>query len=134
MDENDKKISDPIHKLEINCFFEYIIYIFARMYNVDSISLYFLITLLYKSYFDNDYYFTIRPLIRDIIIFIITLSTKFFFGRKRTELKKDYLIVETENFAILILFFLEILLNFFYAFCYVWKVYYFCRYVFETVI
>ena len=62
---------------------------FERMYNVDSISLYFIITLLYKNHFVNDYYFIIRPLIYDIIIFIITLSTKFFFGRKRTELKTN---------------------------------------------
>jgi hypothetical protein len=109
------------------------------MYNVDSISLYFIITLLYKNHFVNDYYFIIRPLIYDIIIFIITLSTKFFFGRKRTELKTNVKrlfdcrnsenncsmlsgdSMQAENFAILFYFFWKFYWFFFCAFCYVWK-------------
>ena len=108
------------------------------MYNVDSISLYFIITLLYKNSFVNDYYFIISPLIYDIIIFIITLSTKFFFGRKRTELKTNVKRLfgcrnsenncsmlsgdskQAENFVILILFFFGNFIGFFFV---PWKVY-----------
>ncbi len=112
------------------------------MYNVDSISLYFIITLLYKNHFVNDYYFIISPLIYDIIIFIITLSTKFFFGRKRTELKTNVKrlfdcrnsenncsmlsgdSMQAANFDILILFYFGNFIGFFFcAFYYVWKVY-----------
>ena len=110
------------------------------MYNVDSISLYFIIPLLYKNYFVNDYYFIIRRLIYDIILFIITLSSKFFFGRKRTELKTNVKrlfgfrnsenncsvlsgdSMQAANFSILFLFYFGNFIGFFFcAFCYVWK-------------
>ena len=153
LDEYDKKMSNPIHNLELNCFFECIIYFFARMYNVDTISFYFIITLLYKSYFDNDYYFILRPLTHVIIILIITLSTKFFFGRKRPELKTNVKrlfncrnsenncsmpsgdSMQAANFAILILFYFGNFIGFFFVpFVMFARVYYFCHYIFDTVI
>ena len=123
------------------------------MYNVDSISLYFIITLLYKNSFVNDYYFIISPLIYDIIIFIITLSTKFFFGRKRTELKTNVKrlfdcrnsenncsmlsgdSMQAANFAILFLFYFGNFIGFFFVpFVMFGRVYNFFLYVFESVI
>ena len=153
LDSYDKKLSSYIHNLEINCFLEYLIYIFARMYNVDTITSYFILTFIYFAYFYNNYTFIIRPLIHVIIILIITLLSKSFFGRKRPNENKEVIrlfncrscenncsmpsgdSMQAANFAILFLYYFGNFFGFFLIpFVMFARIFYFCHYVFDTVI
>ncbi len=153
LDSYDKKISSYIHNLEVNCFIEYLIYIFARMYNVDIITYYFIFTFIYFAYYYNNYTFIIRPLIHVILILILTLLSKSFFGRGRpnenNEVKRLFNCrncekncsmpsgdsMQASNFAILILFYFGHFFGFFLVpFVMFARIFYFCHYVFDTVI
>lgn len=153
LDSYDKKLSSYIHNLEINCFLEYLIYIFARMYNVDTITSYFILTFIYFAYFYNNYTFIIKPLIHVLVTLIITLVTKNIFKRPRPNIKENVKRIfncrnketnysmpsgdsmQSANFAILILFYLGNFSGFILIpFVMFARIFYFCHYIFDTVI
>ena len=47
LDLFDKNISNHIHSLELNAKFEYIVYIFARLFNPDMMSIFYMFVFLY---------------------------------------------------------------------------------------
>ena len=152
-DYYDKKLSNYIYDLEFPEKFEFLIYINARVYNPDLIFLYFLILFLYNIYYYNDYYFIIKPLIHVISVLIICLIFKYIIGRHRPKIKKiskrkyncrmyehNYSMpsgdaAQSGNFAFLLLYYYNNYYGFFLIPLVMFgRVFYFCHYIFDTII
>ena len=84
----DKYFSLMIHDLHLSRNFDFFFYIFARLFNPDFISSYFLFILSYKIYSDNDYYFVFKPMASTVFCLAITLFLKKHFGRRRPDYSK----------------------------------------------
>ena len=153
IDQYDKNLSNYIQTLEVNPIIEFIIYIFARLFNPDLMISYFIILFIYHLYYYNNYTFIIKPLIHVLVTLIITLVTKSIFKRPRPNIKENVKRIfncrnketnysmpsgdsmQSANFAILTLFYLG---NFFgfilIPFVMFARIFYFCHYILDTVI
>ncbi len=153
IDQYDKNLSNYIQTLEVNSIIEFIIYIFARLFNPDLMISYFIILFIYHLYYYNNYTFIIKPLIHVLVTLIITLVTKSIFKRPRPNIKENVKRIfncrnketnysmpsgdsmQSANFAILTLFYLG---NFFgfilIPFVMFARIFYFCHYILDTVI
>ena len=153
IDQYDKNLSNYIQTLEVNPIIEFIIYIFARLFNPDLMISYFIILFFYHFYYYNNYTFIIKPLIHVLVTLIITLVTKSIFKRPRPNIKENVKRIfncrnketnysmpsgdsmQSANFAILTLFYLG---NFFgfilIPFVMFARIFYFCHYILDTVI
>ena len=153
IDQYDKNLSNYIQTLEVNTLIEFIIYIFARLFNPDLMISYFIILFIYHLYYYNNYTFIIKPLIHVLVTLIITLVTKSIFKRPRPNIKENVKRIfncrnketnysmpsgdsmQSANFAILTLFYLG---NFFgfilIPFVMFARIFYFCHYILDTVI
>ena len=152
-DQYDKNLSNYIQTLEVNSIIEFIIYIFARLFNPDLMISYFIILFFYHFYYYNNYTFIIKPLIHVLVTLMITLVTKSIFKRPRPNIKENVKRIfncrnketnysmpsgdsmQSANFAILTLFYLG---NFFgfilIPFVMFARIFYFCHYILDTVI
>ena len=87
LDSLDKKLSKPLQtyrpKFPIECVF----YVFARLFNVDTVIIYFVITLIYSIYKYKHGYLVLYPIIHVLSGLLISLSLKKIIGRKRPKLK-----------------------------------------------
>jgi membrane-associated phospholipid phosphatase len=153
IDQYDKNLSNYIQTLEVNSIIEFIIYIFARLFNPDLMISYFIILFFYHFYYYNNYTFIIKPLIHVLVTLMITLVTKSIFKRPRPNIKENVKRIfncrnketnysmpsgdsmQSANFAILTLFYLG---NFFgfilIPFVMFARIFYFCHYILDTVI
>ena len=154
LDLFDKKISKKIHNLELNTILENIIYIFARLFNADIITIFYISLLLYQSFFNKNYYYIIKPVIHVIVVFILTGLLKYSFKRPRPEINKNvkriYNIRKKENnfampsgdsmqaanFAVITLFYFNLSFCGFLLLPFVMfaRIFYFCHYFFDTLI
>ena len=153
IDQYDKNLSNYIQTLEVNSIIEFIIYIFARLFNPDLMISYFIILFFYHFYYYNNYTFIIKPLIHVLVTLIITLVTKNIFKRPRPNIKENVKRIfncrnketnysmpsgdsmQSANFAILILFYLGNFSGFILIpFVMFARIFYFCHYIFDTVI
>ena len=149
----DKSLSDYIQNLEVNTFIEFIIYVFARLFNPDLVISYFIILFIYHAFFYNNYTFVIKPIIHVIITLIITLVAKAIIKRPRPNIKENikrrydcrskennYSMpsgdsIQSANFAVLILFYLGNFTGFILIpFVMFARIFYFCHYIMDTVI
>ena len=153
IDQYDKNLSNYIQTLEVNSIIEFIIYIFARLFNPDLMISYLIILFIYHLYYYNNYTFIIKPLIHVIVTLIITLLSKAIIKRPRPNEKENVKRIfncrkkennfsmpsgdsmQSANFAILTLFYLG---NFFgfilIPFVMFARIFYFCHYIMDTVI
>jgi membrane-associated phospholipid phosphatase len=152
-DYYDKKLSNYIYNLEFPPKLEFLIYLNARIYNPDLIILYFLILLIYNIYYNDDYYFIIKPLIHVITVLLFCLLFKYIIGRHRPKIKNlikrkyncrmhehNYSMpsgdaAQSGNFAFLILYYYNSYFGFFLIPLVMFaRVFYFCHYIFDTVV
>ena len=87
LDSLDKKLSNPLQtytpKFPIECIF----YCFARLFNVDTVIIYFVIILLYSIFKYKHGYLVLYPIVHVISGLLVSLILKKSIGRKRPELK-----------------------------------------------
>ncbi len=153
LDLIDKRISDKIHSMELPPSKEKLIYLSARLFNPDFITCYFLLILASKYFISNDSLFVIKPLIHTLTLLILTLLIKKVTARPRPTPKKEakrlYDLrkyekncsmpsgdsLQSANFAIILLFYFNSFLGFFILpFVMFARIYYFCHYLFDTVV
>ena len=150
----DKLLSNYIHELELNTILENIIYIFARIFNSDIIIIFYILTFLYQSLINNNYFFIIKPFIHVTIIFILTGLLKYSLKRPRPDInkkvKRKYNLRKKEtnfsmpsgdsmqaaNFAVIALFYFKVSYFGFFILPFVMfaRIFYFCHYFFDTLI
>lgn len=100
VDSKDKSISLILQTYIANKYIEYILYIFSRLYNPDTITIYLVCMLLFSIYKKN-YYFIFKPISFVAFGIIITVILKKFVGRPRPNLntKRLFKVREKENNA-----------------------------------
>jgi membrane-associated phospholipid phosphatase len=152
LDKFDKNFSKKIHDFTLPKIAEYIVYIFARMFNPDLITSYFIIILSYKS-LNNEHYFILKPIISTIVNLVLSLALKKYIGRPRPETSKissrlfdlrkyekncsmpsgDS--IQAGNWAILIYIYTGYNIGFFIVpFVMYARIYFYCHYLFDTII
>ena len=154
IDSWDKKVSNYIHNLELNQILENIIYIFARLFNSDIIIIFYISVFIYKSFFNKDYFFIIKPFIHVTVIFILTGVLKYSLKRPRPEINKTVKRIynlrkkeknfsmpsgdsmQAANFGIIALFYLNMSYTGFIILPFVMfaRIFYFCHYFLDTLI
>ena len=72
IDSYDKKLSNYIHTLELNLILEYMVYIFARLFNFDILIIFYISVFLYQSFMNKNYYYIIKPFIHVSVVFIFS--------------------------------------------------------------
>ena len=154
IDSCDKKLSNHIHTLELNNLLENIIYIFARLFNPDIMTIFYVLVILYQAIFHKNFFFVIKPLIHLTVVFIISTILKYSFKRPRPEIKpnvkrlhnlrkkeKNFSMpsgdsMQAANFAIVALFYFNISFLGFLIIPFVMfaRIFYFCHYFFDTLV
>ena len=154
IDSLDKKISNYIHSLEFNKILEYIIYIFARLFNPDIMIIFYLSILFYQMIINKNYFYIIKPLIHLTVTLILTSILKHSFKRPRPEInsnvkrlhnlrqkEKNFSMpsgdsMQAGNFAIVALFYFNISFIGFLILPFVMfaRIFYFCHYFFDTLV
>lgn len=89
IDKIDKKYSEMIHLLEVNKVVEVFLYICARFYNPECVTVYFILMLAYQSIIKQDYFFVCKPILHVLIMLLITLLMKCVIARQRPALKDN---------------------------------------------
>jgi len=152
LDKFDKDFSKKIHDFTLPKIAEHIIYLFARMFNPDLITSYFIIILSYKS-LNNEPYFILKPILSTIANLVFSLALKKYIGRPRPETSKissriydlrkhekncsmpsgDS--IQAGNWAILIYLYSGYYIGFlFVPFVMYARIYFYCHYLFDTII
>lgn len=154
LDLFDKNISNHIHSLELNAEFEYIVYIFARLFNPDMMSIFYMFVFLYHAIIHKNYYFIIKPAIHIFSVLILSDILKAFFKRPRPEInlnvkrlfnlrkkEKNFSMpsgdsIQAANFAIIAMFYFKVSFLGFLVIPFVMfaRIFYFCHYFFDTLV
>ena len=153
IDSLDKNFSDIIHTLVLPQTIEKIIYYFGRLFNPDFIISYLIGILVYKIYYESDYFFVFKPFTHTIISLILTIIIKRVTSRPRPSEKasvfrlynlrkheKNFSMpsgdsLQSANFAIILYLYFNSFLGFFlipgvmFA-----RIYFFCHYLLDTII
>lgn len=152
LDKFDKEFSKKIHDFTLPKNVEYIVYIFARMFNPDLITSYLVIILSYKS-LNNEPYFVLKPIISTVASLVFSLVLKKFLGRPRPEPSKisTRMIdlrkhekncsmpsgdsIQAGNWAVLIYLYSGFDIGFLIVpFVMFARIYYYCHYLFDTIV
>ena len=153
IDQYDKNFSQYIYNLEFNKYIEFIIFIFARLFNPDFMICYFILMFSYFAIFEHNYTFIIKPLCHVLLALIITVITKYIFGRKRPDINPNVIrrhncrsrenncsmpsgdSMQCASFAVLFVCYFG---NFFgfilIPFVMFSRVFYFCHFIMDTII
>ena len=153
IDQYDKNFSQYIYNLEFNKYIEFIIFIFARLFNPDFMICYFILMFSYFAIFQHNYTFIIKPLCHVLLALIITVITKYIFGRKRPDINPNVIrrhncrsrenncsmpsgdSMQCASFAVLFVCYFG---NFFgfilIPFVMFSRVFYFCHFIMDTII
>ena len=154
IDSYDKKLSNYIHTLELNLILEYMVYIFARLFNFDILIIFYISVFLYQAFMNKNYYYIIKPFIHVSIVFIFSSLLKYIFKRPRPEINKNVKrlknlrkkeknfsmpsgdSMQAGNFAVVALFYFNISYLGFLVVPFVMfgRIFYFCHYFFDTLI
>jgi membrane-associated phospholipid phosphatase len=152
IDNVDKYLSSFIHNLELPRIVEYIIYTFARMFNPDLVTCYFVIMLI-ESVLDKDPFFVILPIKQTLAVFAFTTWLKKYTARPRP-VKKDKLkrvrdlrqyelnhsmpsgdSAQAGNFALILFVNYDTMLGFYIVpFVMFARMFYFCHYLGDTIV
>lgn len=152
LDKFDKEFSKKIHDSTLPNTLEYIVYLFARIFNPDFITSYFVVILSYKTY-HNEPLFVLKPLISTLISLVISSILKKYFERPRPEPskiskrifdlrkhEKNFSMpsgdsIQAGNWAMIIYFYTGNDLGFiFVPFVMYARIYFYCHYLFDTII
>lgn len=87
LDKFDKFLSKKIHDTKLPKITEYMVYMFARIFNPDLITSYLVIIFSYKS-INNEPYFILTPIISTIGSLVISIALKKYIKRLRPEPSK----------------------------------------------
>ena len=87
LDKLDKQISRPLHNYCPNIKKEFIFYIFARLFNIDTVILYLIGVLLYSFLKYKNGYFAIIPICHVIVGALFTIILKVIIRRPRPILR-----------------------------------------------
>jgi membrane-associated phospholipid phosphatase len=153
LDTYDKNISDRIHSMEIEPLKEKFVYLSARLFNPDFVAFYFVVILLSNYFIYNDLKFILKPLLHTLILLLITLVLKKLTARPRPSPKKDVKrlydlrqyekncsmpsgdSLQSANWAIILFCYFNSWLGFLLIpFVMFARIYYFCHYVFDTIV
>jgi membrane-associated phospholipid phosphatase len=148
LDKYDKSISKYVHHMELENVKEFIVYIFARMYNPDLIFIYFVSILLLT----RDFILIIKLLIHTSLSLIFTIVVKKLTTRPRpNKADKTRLFdlrqhevnfsmpsgdsLQAANFAILLYGYFGTTIGFFIIPLVMFsRIFYFCHYILDTVV
>jgi len=149
----DIYLSLIVHDLHLGRNIDFLIYIFARLFNPDFIVSYFLVILSYKIYSDNDFYFVLKPIASTVLGLAITLFLKKHFGRTRPDYSKNSKRIfdlrrgekncsmpsgdslQAANFSVILFFYFNSTFGFFVIpFVMFARVYFYCHYIFDTIV
>jgi membrane-associated phospholipid phosphatase len=152
IDKHDKHHSNKIHTLEMNPFFERLIYFFARIFNPDFILCYFIIIFLYTAFYKDDIFFVLKPLLHTAASLIVTIYLKKQTNRPRPilieKIRRLYNLrkhehncslpsgdsLQAANFAIILYFYFGSILGFFLIPLVMFaRIFYFCHYIYDTL-
>jgi membrane-associated phospholipid phosphatase len=153
IDQYDKNFSQYIYDLEFNKYIEFIIFIFARLFNPDFMVCYFILMFSYFAIFEHNYLFIFKPLCHVLLALIITVITKYIFGRKRPEINPNVIrrhncrsresncsmpsgdSMQCASFAVLLVCYFGNFLGFvLIPFVMFSRVFYFCHFIMDTII
>jgi membrane-associated phospholipid phosphatase len=149
----DKHLSLIIHDLHLGKNFDFLIYIFARLFNPDFIASYFIFILSYEIYSNNDFFFVLKPIASTFVCLSVTLYLKKHFGR----IRPDYSIkskrifdlrrhekncsmpsgdsLQAANFSIILFFYYNSAIGFFVIpFVMFARVYFYCHFISDTIV
>ena len=150
LDSKDKNISLILQTYIAHKYIEYILYIFSRLYNPDTITIYLICMLIFSIYKKN-YYFIFKPISFVAFGIILTVFLKKFVGRSRPNLttKRLFKVREKENngsmpsgdslqagiFAMILFYYYNFIFGFFLIPCVMTsRVYFYCHYWMDTII
>ena len=153
LDNLDKTISEPIYVLETNMYVEWLIFIFARIFNPDIITISFLVVFIYNAIRYKNYTIIIKPLIHVIVTLLTTLLTKHIFARKRPTIREgirrrhncrnketNYSMpsgdsMQAATFGVVCYYYCNSILGYMLIpFVMFARIFYYCHYFFDTVI
>jgi membrane-associated phospholipid phosphatase len=153
IDQYDKNLSQYIYDLEFNEYAEFLIFIFARLFNPDLMICYFILMFSYFAISENNYTFIIKPLCHVLLALIITIITKYIFGRPRPEINPNVKrrhncrnresncsmpsgdSMQCASFAVLLVCYFGNFLGFILIpFVMFSRIFYFCHYIMDTII
>lgn len=155
IDAKDKEYSDIIFSYEGNRFIEIILYVFARLFNPDLVTLYFILMIIYFGLYADSFSIVLKSLAHVLITLIISTIMKIFFARERpcvdTSLSKSRFVdlrknesncsmpsgdsMQSANFAIIILFYFRSYTGFLLIpFVMMGRIYYHCHYILDTIV
>jgi len=149
----DKHLSLIIHDLHLGKNFDFLIYIFARLFNPDFIASYFIFILSYEIYSNNDFFFVLKPIASTFVCLSVTLYLKKHFGR----IRPDYSIkskrifdlrrhekncsmpsgdsLQAANFSIILFFYYNSAIGFFVIPLVMFaRVYFYCHFISDTIV
>lgn len=149
----DKNLSLIIHDWHLGKNFDFLIYIFARLFNPDFIVSYLIFILSYKIYSNNDYFFVLKPVASTVFCLAVTLTLKKHFGRSRPDYSKKSKRIfdlrrhekncsmpsgdslQASNFAVILCLYFNSNLGFFLIpFVMFARVYFYCHFISDTVV
>lgn len=149
----DKSLSLVIHDLQLKRNMECLIYLFARLFNPDFITSYFIVILSYKTWMHSDYFFVLKPIISTVMCLAVTLFLKKYFGRSRPEYSKSSRRIidlrrhekncsmpsgdslQAGNFAVILYFYFNTTFGFFIVPIVMFaRIYFYCHFLFDTII
>ena len=144
----DKKYSEIIHKSEVNIILELLLFIAARLYNPECVTIYFIIMFYYTNLI-----FILKPLTHVIICLLITLIMKHIIKRIRPNLynniKRRYNLRDREtncsmpsgdsmqaaNFAIIFYCYYGKIFGFFLIIpVMISRIFFCCHYIMDTIV
>jgi membrane-associated phospholipid phosphatase len=144
----DKKYSEIIHKSEVNIILELLLFIAARLYNPECVTIYFIIMFYYTNLI-----FILKPLIHVIICLLITISLKHIIKRIRpniyNNIKRRYNLRDREtncsmpsgdsmqaaNFAIIFYCYYGKIFGFFLIIpVMISRIFFCCHYIMDTIV
>jgi membrane-associated phospholipid phosphatase len=153
IDKYDIYYSDKVYNYELGLKSEYIVYVFARMFNPDFVFFYFTIIFLNSILIGTNCYFVLKPIAHTALTFVVSLLLKRKIKRKRPEHKetikrltnlrkheKNFSMpsgdsIQAANFAIILFHYFNTSLGFYLVpFIMFGRVFYFCHYISDTVV
>jgi len=153
VDSVDKKYSDKIHSFALPPILEQLIYFFGRLFNPDFIASYLILILIYKIYYESEYFFIFKPFTHVLVCLIFTITLKRLTARPRPTEKLNIIraynlrqheknfsmpsgdSLQSANFAIIFYLYFNSFLGFYLIPCVMFaRIYFFCHYLLDTII
>ena len=132
IDQYDKNFSQYIFDLEFNKYLEFIIFIFARLFNPDFMICYFILMFSYFAIFEHNYLFIFKPLCHVLLALIRRHNCR---SRESNCSMPSGDSMQCASFAVLLVCYFG---NFFgfvlIPFVMFSRVFYFCHFIMDTII